>query len=241
MPFYPRKSAHMLFLQAQMRPEGGPDVRRVVLALLLTLLLMIPCGQGDTNAYCIHVDVEQKVLTLFCGREIAARYPIATGAWDTPTPLGVFRINRRFSGEMGGFGTCFLGLNVPWGNYGIHGTNRPESIGANASHGCIRMRVADAEALYARVPNGTIVVIECGAYGELGGSLRTLKNGDRSSMVRAVQRKLRALGFLHGTPDGIFGAATQRAVNDARHHFGLPANGLIDWALYQKLGLTLFE
>lgn len=216
-------------------------MRRAILLVLLLALLLGGRGQSDANAYCIHVDVEQKVLTLFCGREIAARYPIATGAWDTPTPLGVFRINRRFSGEMGGFGTCFLGLNVPWGDYGIHGTNRPESIGANASHGCIRMRVADAEALYARVPNGTVVVIECGAYGELGGSLRTLKNGDRSSMVRAVQRKLRALGFLHGTPDGIFGAATQRAVDEARHHFGLAANGLIDWALYQKLGLTLFE
>ena len=95
--------------------------------------------------------------------------------------------------------------------------------------------------LYARVPNGTVVVIECGAYGELGGSLRTLKNGDRSSMVRAVQRKLRALGFYFGTPDGIFGSATQRAVDKARETFNLSANGLVDWALYQKLGLTLFE
>ena len=103
------------------------------------------------------------------------------------------------------------------------------------------MRVADAEALYARVPNGTVVVIECGAYGELGGSLRTLKNGDRSSMVRAVQRKLRALGFYFGTPDGIFGSATQRAVDKARETFNLSANGLVDWSLYQKLGLTLFE
>lgn len=216
-------------------------MRRAAIVLLLLTLLLGGRGQSDSRPYCIHIDVEQKVLTLFFGSEIAAQYPIATGAWNTPTPLGVFRINRRFSGEMGGFGTCFLGLNVPWGDYGIHGTNRPESIGANASHGCIRMRVADAEALYARVPNGTVVVIECGAYGELGGSLRTLKNGDRSSMVRAVQRKLRALGFLHGTPDGIFGTATQRAVDAARQQFGLPANGLIDWALYQKLGLTLFE
>ena len=76
---------------------------------------------------------------------------------------------------------------------------------------------------------------------ELGGSLRTLKNGDRSSMVRAVQRKLRALGFYFGTPDGIFGSATQRAVDKARKTFRLSANGLVDWALYQKLGLTLFE
>ena len=39
----------------------------------------------------------------------------------------------------GGFGTRWLGLNVPWGIYGIHGTNQPWSIGTQASAGCIRM------------------------------------------------------------------------------------------------------
>ena len=220
-------------------------MRRRLSLLILLIVLIFPLFAGrvrSASTVCaIHVDVEQKMLTLFCGSEIAARYPIATGARDTPTPLGVFRINRRFSGEMGGFGTCFLGLNVPWGDYGIHGTNRPESIGTNASHGCIRMRVADAEALYARVPNGTVVVIECGAYGELGGSLRTLKNGDRSSMVRAVQRKLRALRRRAENAVRCSEIEAQRAVDKARKTFSLSANGLVDWALYQKLGLTLFE
>lgn len=187
------------------------------------------------------MDVEQKRLTLFQGDAIVKTYTVATGAWDTPTPIGVFTITHRFSGEMGGFGTCFLGLNVPWGDFGIHGTNKPESIGQNASHGCIRMQVADAEELYALVPNGTKVVIECGPYGEMGGTLRTLKNGDRSSMVRAVQRKLRALGFYRGWPDGIFGAGTQQAVDAARRAYGLEPNGMVDWSLYMALGLTLFE
>lgn len=208
------------------------------LAGLATLLILPASALGE---YAIHIDVEQKCLTLFRGGEQVKQYTVATGAWDTPTPVGVFTITHRFSGDMCGFGTCFLGLDVPWGNYGIHGTNKPDSIGSNASHGCIRMRVADAEELYAAVPNGTRVVIECGPWGELGGTLRTLKNGDRSSAVRAVQRKLRALGFYHGWPDGIFGAATQRAVDAARQTFGLSPNGLVDWPLYMKLGLTPFE
>ena len=103
------------------------------------------------------------------------------------------------------------------------------------------MNVEDAEALYAIVPNGTKVVIECGPWGELGGTLRVLKNGDRSAAVRAVQRKLRALGFYHGWPDGIFGDGTQRAVDAARKAYGLPPNGLVDWPLYMKLGLMPFE
>ena len=208
-------------------------------AWLLLMLLFLP-SQAE-EPFLIHVDVEQKRLTLFRGDELLRTYTVATGAWDTPTPVGVFTITHRFSGQMCGFGTCFLGLNVPWGNYGIHGTNKPESIGYNASHGCIRMNVADAEELYQLVPNGTKVVIECGPWGELGGSLRTLKNGDRSAAVCAVQRKLRALGYYHGWPDGVFGNATQQAVDAARQAFQLPPNGLVDWALYQAIGLTIFE
>ncbi len=220
-------------------------MKRRWLALMMALLLMQaaahPLAQADTKQLMIHIDVEQKRLTLFQGDELVRQYTVATGTRDTPTPIGVFSITHRFSGRMCGFGTCFLGLNVPWGHYGIHGTNHPETIGANASHGCIRMTVSDAEELYARVPNGTKVFIECGAYGELGGMLRTLKNGDRSAAVCAVQRKLRALGYYHGWPDGIFGAGMQKAVDEARKAFGLPPNGLVDWALYQALGITLFE
>lgn len=212
-------------------------MRRLVPLLLLLICLLPAQAEGK---YIIHVDVEAKSLTLWQGETLVKQYTIATGAWDTPTPLGTFTINSRFSGQMSGFGTCFLGLNVPWGNYGIHGTNKPESIGRNASHGCIRMHVKDAEELYALVPNGTKVIIECGPYGELGVSLRPLQNGDRNSMVRAVQRKLRALGFYHGWPDGIYGAATQAAVSAARKAYSLPP-GHVDWAFYQAIGLTLFE
>ena len=216
------------------------QIALLLAALLLICLFQIPVT-AQSERYIIHIDIESKQLTLWQGDVLVKRYTVATGAWDTPSPIGVFRINSRFSGQMGGFGTCFLGLDVPWGNYGIHGTNKPESIGYNASHGCFRMQVSDAEELYALVPNGTVVVIECGPYGETGGSLRVLKNGDRSSMVMAVQRKLKALGYYHGWPDGIFGAATQQAVDAARADFGLEPNGLVDWALYQKLGMTLFE
>lgn len=215
--------------------------RLAVLTAFLVFLCCRPLTGLAGSPYVIHVDVEQKRLTLFEGDDLLRTWTIATGAWDTPTPVGVFTITHRFSGEMCGFGTCFLGLNVPWGDYGIHGTNKPESIGSNASHGCIRMNVEDAETLYAIVPNGTKVVIECGPWGELGGTLRVLKNGDRSAAVRAVQRKLRSLGFYHGWPDGVFGEGTQLAVDAARKAYGLAPNGLVDWSLYMKLGLMPFE
>ena len=196
---------------------------------------------GVPEGKWILIEVDLKRLTLYRGREALARYPIATGAWDTPTPLGFFYVNGRFCTELSGFGTRFLSLSVPWGKYGIHGTNRPESIGGNASHGCVRLRVRDAEKLYAQVPDWTRVVIEGGPYGALGDGLRALRPGDRSSAVQTVQRRLIQRGFYAGGADGVYGTATSRAVLAARRAYGLSAEDIVDYALYAKLGIMLFE
>jgi hypothetical protein len=60
---------------------------------------------------------------------------------------------RRYMGVMG---TRRLELGD---GYGIHGTDHPESIGRSVSHGCVRMRNEDIEALYPMVPVGTPVYI----------------------------------------------------------------------------------
>ncbi|MFN9576309.1 MAG: L,D-transpeptidase [Gemmatimonadota bacterium] len=60
---------------------------------------------------------------------------------------------RRFAGVLGPF-RLYLG-----DGYGIHGTDIPSSIGRSASHGCIRVRNEDIEALYQLVPVGTPVFV----------------------------------------------------------------------------------
>lgn len=79
--------------------------------------------------------------------------------------------------------------NVPWGTFGIHGTNKPGSIGSEASHGCIRMLNNDVEDLYEHVHNGMTVAIYAGPYGPFEKGLVTLKAGDRGADVFEVQRK----------------------------------------------------
>ena len=189
----------------------------------------------------IWIDLDEKSLRLYEGGQVAARYPIASGAPDTPSPIGVFRVNSRFATEMSGFGTRFLGLNVSWGSYGIHGTNKPASIGQNASHGCIRLSVRDAESLYSTVPNGVKVVVQGGPYGPLGWGLRTLREGDRGADVRELQLRLIQRGFLYGGADGVFGAATKRAVTKARKALSLPSGDQADPLLQTRLGMILFE
>ena len=50
-------------------------------------------------------------------------------------------------------------LTLSGGEYAIHGTNRPESIGGFVSHGCIRMYNEDITDLYSRVSYYTPVVV----------------------------------------------------------------------------------
>ncbi len=227
-------------------------------ALLPALSLLLPALSEETEppalspAAAAHranvpegnwlwIDLPQKTLTLYQGTEVLKRYPIASGTWEAPSPIGVFYITHRFAGELGGFGTRFLGLNVPWGQFGIHGTNRPGSIGSNASHGCIRMFVQDSEELYGKIGNWSKVVIQGGPYGQLDSSLRALRPGDRNSHVAAVQRRLISLGYLYGNADGVYGARTTAAVRRARKALGLQDGDEVDAAFYRAIGLILFE
>jgi lipoprotein-anchoring transpeptidase ErfK/SrfK len=51
-------------------------------------------------------------------------------------------------------------LTLRGGEYAIHGTNRPESIGRFVSAGCIRMHNRDIVELYRLVGVGTPVLVE---------------------------------------------------------------------------------
>jgi lipoprotein-anchoring transpeptidase ErfK/SrfK len=51
-------------------------------------------------------------------------------------------------------------LTLRGGEYAIHGTNRPSSIGRFVSHGCIRMFNSDIRELYRLVSIGTPVIVE---------------------------------------------------------------------------------
>ncbi|MCL2811038.1 MAG: L,D-transpeptidase family protein [Clostridia bacterium] len=210
-----------------------------IAAIISAVFMLFTAAETPTKL--IYIDTLRMSLILYENGKEVRRFPIAAGAADTPSPIGVFRIIHRFKPEGGGFGTRFLGLNVPWGSYGIHGTNKPGSIGSHASHGCFRMYSRDAETLYALVPNGTPVIVEHGPYGELGTHLLELRPLDRGSQVRAVQRKLLALGFYGGSLDGIFGAGTVTALQGFLTEKGMEWEGRVDQKVYDALGLILFE
>jgi lipoprotein-anchoring transpeptidase ErfK/SrfK len=83
----------------------------------------------------------------------------AVGKPSTPTPKGTFKIVEKAINPGGPFGARWLGLNEPYGDYGIHGTNMPGLIGRDVSNGCVRMYNKDVIELSNIIPIGTVVRI----------------------------------------------------------------------------------
>lgn len=113
--------------------------------------------------YSITIDLNRRVLTLYRDSSFYKSYPVAVGAPDSPTPTGNWKIVEKIENPGGPFGSRWMGLNIPGGSYGIHGTNMPNSIGTYASHGCVRMYNEDVIDLYNLAAIGTPVRIIAGA------------------------------------------------------------------------------
>jgi len=114
-------------------------------------------------------------LRLYENAKLMRTFGVATGQAAYPTPLGSFEVVVKERnpwwypppspwaqneepvppGPGNPLGTRWMGLSVPY--VGIHGTPDAASIGYSASHGCIRMRIPDAEWLFQKVEIGTPV------------------------------------------------------------------------------------
>lgn len=66
-------------------------------------------------------------------------------------------------------------------------------------------------------------------------SSSALRLGDEGTRVRSVQQKLKDLGYLTGSADGIFGAATESAVKAFQAANGLRADGVVGANTLSKL------
>ncbi len=109
------------------------------------------------STYKITVRVKSRKLDLYKQSKLHKTYTIAVGKPLTPTPKGNFRIINKSKNPGGPFGSRWMGLSKP--RIGIHGTNKPSSIGKAVSKGCIRMHNKDAEELFDLVEIGTPVSI----------------------------------------------------------------------------------
>ncbi len=185
----------------------------------------------------IHVNLWERKLVLMEDGEVVMELAIAPGKEDSPTPVGHFTIVRKSRNWGSGFGTRWMELDVPWGKYGIHGTNKPWLIGQSVSSGCVRMRNQDVEKLYNRVNVGTRVTIDGPIMGSSRLTYRILVQGSRGSLVQLAQNRLKAAGLYKGPVHGVFDRYTELSVIAFQKKYGLPITGQIGYEDYIALGI----
>lgn len=128
----------------------------------------------------IVVKSSERRLYLVTGYGSAMRYPVAVGrlgkqwagtafvagkyinpAWSPPAEIKRDKpsLPNVIPGGSKGNPMGTRALVLDRGQYAIHGTNNPKSIGTFASYGCVRMHNSDIQDLYERVGVGTTVVV----------------------------------------------------------------------------------
>lgn len=123
------------------------------------------------GTFTVSVSKSLNQLDLFLNGQLFKRYRVGTGEYNR-TPVGEFTITDRipqptwwrpdgkaipYGDPQNELGTHWLSLNIR--GYGLHGTWEPDTIGRQASAGCIRLLNEEIEELYSILPLGTAVSI----------------------------------------------------------------------------------
>lgn len=198
----------------------------------------LPIVADDQGDLSIEVYPSDHLLVVRSKEHTIKKYKVAVGNPSTPTPIGEYQIVYKGKDWGEAFGPRWLGLNVPWGTYGIHGTNRPYSIGQHLSHGCIRMRNHDILELFNIVPIGTKVTIYGHVLGDLNHDARALAEGDVGGDVQLVQSRLKSAGYYTGICNGKFRWDTTSALKKFQRDHHLAPNGVVSSKVYEELGLV---
>lgn len=182
---------------------------------------------GEPSFHVV-IDIDARRLTLYRNGAPYKTYPVAVGKEGWPSPVGEWKVIHKDRDWGGGFGTRWLGLDVPWGVYGIHGTNKDWSIGRPESHGCIRMFNRDVEELWDLVPKGTPVTIR-GPWvlPHWQSGTPPFRPGDKTQAVAFLQLLLRAEGFFEGVANGRYDQVMTESVRRFERFYGLPPDGVV--------------
>jgi len=119
----------------------------------------------------LQVELGAHRLTVWKGADVIRQETVAVGMASAPTPTGDFFLTEtietgRPSGPYGpwafglsAFSDVYTSFAGGPGQIGLHGTNDPQALGGDVSHGCIRVTNEAITDLAQRVPPGTPISI----------------------------------------------------------------------------------
>ncbi|MCK9898016.1 L,D-transpeptidase [Frankia sp. AgB32] len=167
----PNRQGVPLVFAVEWRQAGWLRVRLPVRPNGLSGWLRAAAVSLSETPYDLRVDRSEHRLTVSRDGRVLVRLPVGIGTGSTPTPVGEFYLTEllRPASPQGPWGPYAFGLsgfsdvitqfNGDDGIIGLHGTNRPDLIGTDASLGCIRLRNDDIERLAGMLPLGTPISI----------------------------------------------------------------------------------
>ncbi|MEF2548832.1 L,D-transpeptidase [Aurantimonas sp. E1-2-R+4] len=99
------------------------------------------------------VDLSSQTLTVIKNGKVMYRWPVSTARKGYVTPTGSWRPKRT---HRMWYSRKYDMSPMPYsvfyhGGYAIHGTNAVSRLGRPASHGCVRLRTANARTFYSLV------------------------------------------------------------------------------------------
>jgi hypothetical protein len=128
-------------------------LRRLTLLVAACAVLMLAGPLRASATLLIQVDKSTQQMTVSLDDQPLYRWPVSTGRRGMDTPSGTF---RPFRMDRDHFSREWDDAPMPYSifftmkGHAIHGTNHA-SIGQPVSHGCVRLSVAHAAALWALV------------------------------------------------------------------------------------------
>jgi len=152
-PWLPRVGTRILLPSFYILPDA-PRVG-IVIDLAAQRLFYFPRGGGSVETYPIGIAVDGSATPLGVTR-VASKQ--ANPRWYPPASIRAEEpdlpdyIPPGPDNPLGAYA-----LLLGWSGYLIHGTNKPDGVGRNVSHGCIHLYPEDIERLFHEVPVGTPV------------------------------------------------------------------------------------
>ena len=152
-PWLPEPGRQITIPASYLLPEGPRQ--GIVINLAQWRLFYFPPGGGRVETYPLGLGVIG-VSTPHGATRVVRKEPNPT--WYPPASIRAERpelprvVPPGPDNPLGAFA-----LHLGWPSYLIHGTNKPDGVGRNVSHGCIRLYPADIERLFREVGVGTPV------------------------------------------------------------------------------------
>lgn len=127
----------------------------------------------NVEGYALIFDHKNQKLRIYKDGELIKECLGSSGTWDTPTPKGIFEIEKGRRGKWSyteryasgfkywvGFKHIYLFHSIIYDKDQNIIEEELAKLGQPASHGCIRLPVEIAKFIYDEVPAGSLVIIE---------------------------------------------------------------------------------